>query len=210
MGPAVSILLPAPVTDTNRASIEALFGRLGSFHLDTETNFTAIIASTKPVGGTYEGEGRLLDGGWWEGEAYPGEDEDWPTRRADLERVFGFSPVAGLWLGMGVNQDDDHRILGEVTCHLSRLLGGVINFHGALLPTAPEVATEWPWRGQHVDLSRIASRTTPATDQWLASFPGKMVALPLEKAAGKIVMCHVGDAEFLASWLAHPEFRLVK
>jgi uncharacterized protein DUF6368 len=210
MGPSVSILLPTPVTEANRASLEVLFDRLGSLHVGADTNYTAIIESTKPIGGKYDGEGRLLDGGWWEGEAYPGEDEDWPTRRADLERFFGFSPVAGLWLGMGVNQRDDHRILGEVACHVSRLLGGIISFHGALLPTPTEVAGEWPWRGTHVDLPRIASRTPPATDQLLPTLPGKIIALAYHTAAGRTAVCHVGDAEFMASWLKHPEFHLVK
>ena len=131
MGPVVSIVLGREPTEADRTSVEQTLHALGERGSEETDADEVWIRTTKFIGGTYEGEERLFAFEW-----QTERQEDFPVRRAMLEERFGLTPIASLAISAGTNRPVDHRVLGEVTLHLGRVLGGAIDFDGALLPLA--------------------------------------------------------------------------
>ncbi|MGY3340144.1 hypothetical protein ACVW0K_006243 [Streptomyces filamentosus] len=124
-----------------------------------------------------------------EDEETPGEDEDYSA----LSRT----PVQGLVLGAGCSGPANHRLLGHLALALAQRLEALVDFGGLLGSPVPRDDTD---EGASPDRARA-----PA-----AALPGRVVEVPYETGDGGREVGHVGDAEFLAAWLRHPDFPMVK
>ncbi|WP_150234514.1 DUF6368 family protein [Streptomyces filamentosus] len=124
-----------------------------------------------------------------EDQETPGEDEDYSA----LSRP----PVQGLVLGAGCSGPANHRLLGHLALALARRLEALVDFDGVLGSSASCGDTD---EGASPDRARAL----------VAVLPGRVVEVPYETGDGGRGVRHVGDAEFLAAWLRHPDFHLVK
>ncbi len=150
-----------------------------------------------------------ISGRWITGASYDGEDLHWFD---DVARCFGFLPRSRILLAAEGDRPEDHRRLGEVALDLARRFGGVINLHGAL-----EVGSGEPVSLDQVDdlLARLEERldwteVSAPTDAFLRSMPGRVLTLPYETMDRRTWVEHICDAEFMAAWLRHPGFHMIK
>ena len=119
-----------------------------------------------------------------------------------FEGAVGFRPRTSLFLGMGCNTADDHRLLGQIGLYFGEKYSGIIDFCGALLPR------------------RLPRRFSFETTPWdaisgrframIADLPGEVWEFPYVAASGKRWVSHAGDPVFLRAWLATPDFHMVK
>ena len=206
MGPEATILLPHEPTDVDRATLRSVLTPLGSLEPETAMELGIFVETTRPIGGRYSGEGRFIQTVWQVGEDFERENLHWPTCKGDVADHFGFAPAADLGLWAGVNRSDNHQVLGELTLHLARTFGGVVDFGGALMhPESWMVFLRGIGRGGR-DWSELAA----PTERMLAALPGRVVAIEYKTSLGGTWVHHVGDVEFLAGWLEHPSFHMIK
>lgn len=106
-------------------------------------------------------------------------------------------PVREFTVISYASSDTHHVLLGHLALALARRLNALIDFDGVL-----------GYAGT-LDESRVAGELARAR-ALVADLPGTLVEVSYETARGHCCYRHVGDAEFLAAWLRHPRFRLVK
>jgi hypothetical protein len=125
-GPWCGILLPEPLTGAEEATFESLITAVGNRRGGGAAFW---VATTKPIGGSYEGDPRPFDGGLHLNEAV---DPD-PKVVGLIAGTFGF-PCADVMIEVGARYNDpvDHRLLAEVAAWLAEKLGGVISVGGPL------------------------------------------------------------------------------
>jgi Family of unknown function (DUF6368) len=209
-GPSASILLPVEPGEDERLAPDRLLEGLVSLPGDPSDDHMVWVETTKPIGGTYKGEGRPLYLDWFIGEAYPGEDEDTPGWRDQVETHFGFQPCSTLSLSMGRNDIEDHRILGELALYLARTLNGVIDFEGPFMIfprfESREAAHEWFSFYWQSDWSNFSDQT----DQWMHKMPCHVLGIPYQTVNGRTWISHICDVDFMAAWLKHPNFYMTK
>lgn len=130
-------------------------------------------------------------GAFWlsEDECIPAEDEDYSA--------FSQPPAQGLVLAAGCSGAVNHMPLGHLALALARRLGALIDFDGVLGYPTP--------RDETVDDAHLARARA-----LVASLPGMVAEVSYDTGSGSRWFRHVGDVEFLAAWLRHPEFHLVK
>ncbi|MFG3151499.1 DUF6368 family protein [Streptomyces sp. NPDC048219] len=124
-----------------------------------------------------------------EDECLPADDEDYSA--------FSMPPVQGLILCAGCSGPENHLLLGHLALGMARCLGALVDFDGVLGYPAPRDAT----RGE-ADLALARTLVT--------SLPGTVAEVSYDTGDGARWFRHVGDTEFLAAWLQHPEFHLIK
>ncbi|MFF7041141.1 DUF6368 family protein [Streptomyces massasporeus] len=122
-------------------------------------------------------------------EEIPAEDEDYSP--------FSRSPVQGLVLGAGCSGPANHQVLGHLALVLAERLDALIDFDGLLSCPTPRDDTGG---GESLDRARAL----------VASLPGRVAEVSYDTGDGGRWFRHVGDVEFLAAWLQHPGFHLVK
>lgn len=88
-------------------------------------------------------------------------------------------------------------LLGHLALALARRLGALIDFDGVLGYPTP--------RDETVDDAHLARARA-----LVASLPGMVAEVSYDTGSGSRWFRHVSDVEFLAAWLRHPEFHLVK
>jgi hypothetical protein len=112
--------------------------------------------------------------------------------------------MAEIVLWMDCNDREDHRILGELSLYFARRSRGLVDFGGALMPP----------RGEHSMGTRLEeanwSDVSEPTERMIDGLPGKIVAVPYETANGRQWISHLCTADFLAAWLQHPFFHMIK
>ncbi|MEU1505533.1 DUF6368 family protein [Kitasatospora sp. NPDC005748] len=127
-----------------------------------------------------------------EDEEVPAEDEDYA--------LFPRPPVRGLVLGAGCSGPVIQLVLGRLALVLAECLGALVDFDGLLgvgaTPGEGERAA-----GQDALLARARALK--------AALPGRLEEVWYDMWGGGRWVRHVGDAEFLAAWLAHPDYHLV-
>lgn len=195
MGPVVSIVLGRQLTEADRAHVDQFLQPLGERGNDGAEADEVWIRTTKPIGGTYEGEPRLF-AFEWQAE----RQDEFPGRRAKLEERFGLTPTSCLAISAGMSRPMDHRVLGELALHLGRVLEGVIDFDGALLPSA------LPGRFDRASWPEVAELVR----EFLSAVPGKVITITYQVNDERTWACHVADCEFMQGWLQHPEFHMIK
>ena len=122
-------------------------------------------------------------------EEIPAEDDDYSA--------FSRPPVQGLVLGAGCSSPANHRVLGHLALALAERLDALVDFDGPLSWPTPRDGTG---TGAFLDRARAL----------VASLPGRVTEVSYETGDGGRWFRHVGDVEFLAAWLQHPGFHLVK
>lgn len=124
-----------------------------------------------------------------EAEEIPARDEDYSA--------FSRPPVQGLVLGAGRSGSVHHLPLGHLALMLAERLDALIDFDGVLGHPTPRDGTDG-------DAFLGRSRAL------VASLPGSVAEVSYDTGGGGRWFRHVGDAEFLRSWLSHPQFHLVE
>lgn len=154
------------------------------------------VMSTLPIGGSYrpDGYGRpfLLD---IDSELPWGmAEEDSPQASPSYyEQPFGVIPDHDVHLSAMSNDPSDHRVLGELALMLAERLGGVIDLVGLITPKGVN----------HWDLW---SDARPVVEAFTDTMAGKALAIPSDRDWAS----HTVDTTFLRSWMAHPEFHMIK
>ncbi|MFI5643242.1 DUF6368 family protein [Kitasatospora sp. NPDC051705] len=123
-----------------------------------------------------------------EDECLPAEDEDYSA--------FSTPPVKGLIVSAGCSGRENHLLLGHLALAMARRLGSPVDFDGVLGYPVPRDDT-----GDGTDLARARAL--------VASLPGKVAEVSYDTGGAGRWFRHVGDVEFLAAWLRHPDFHLV-
>ncbi|WP_354644139.1 DUF6368 family protein [Kitasatospora camelliae] len=111
--------------------------------------------------------------------------------------AFSRPPVRGLVLCAACSGPANHLLLGHLTRALAERLGAWIDFDGLLTCTTP---------GDDTDEEALLVRARALT----ASLPGRVEEVWYDTWGGERWLRHVGDVEFLAAWLRHPAFHLIK
>jgi hypothetical protein len=108
------------------------------------------------------------------------------------------SPTDALILLASCNGGDDHRLLGHLALFLAKRFNALIDFGGLL--------------GYRYDASDQEEAACLAEARALVStLPGRVWEMPyVMYGGGGCGYSHVGDREFLAAWLNHPAFRMIK
>ncbi|XIE77168.1 DUF6368 family protein [Streptomyces sp. SBR177] len=119
----------------------------------------------------------------------PAEDEDYSA--------FSRPPVQGLVLGAGCSGPANHQALGHLALALAERLDALIDFDGLL---------SYPTPGDDTGNASALGRARAL----VASLPGRVAEVSYDTGGGGRWFRHVGDVRFLAAWLQHPGFHLVK
>lgn len=135
-------------------------------------------------------------------EAWPAGDYDDMT---DFIDRIGFRPAELIDLYAGVNGRIDHLVLGRTCLALARRYDGLVDFGGAV-----DLAGYRPKRGYDTEDVQEIERWLTAIEAAIKTLPGTVYSIPYETARGTPWVSHVGDAEFLAAWLDHPRFHMIK
>jgi hypothetical protein len=208
-GPGALVVLGREPNAEDRLGIEKLLESMGTRPPSEETWPAVWIVSTKTIGGSYEGKGLPFGLEWISGDGHA-EQEDFPTYRDDVCRKFGLRPSAFLSLTAGCNGKEDHRVLGELALHLAHTLGGVIDFGGALMPVvSPAIRKDFAKMLGQFEQANWAEVSEPTQQLW-QSMPGRILEIPYQTANESIWVTHVCDTEFMAAWLRHPHFHMIK
>ncbi|MFF5638485.1 DUF6368 family protein [Streptomyces sp. NPDC012825] len=124
------------------------------------------------------------------------EDEEMPAEDEDYS-AFPRPPVQGLVLGAGCSGPANHQALGHLALALAERLDALIDFDGLLSSPTPRDVT--------------VDETSPdRTRALIASLPEGVAEVSYDTGGGGRWSRHVGDAKFLAAWLQHPGFHMVK
>ncbi|MFC5748871.1 DUF6368 family protein [Actinomadura rugatobispora] len=120
-------------------------------------------------------------------ECVPADDEDYSA--------FARPPVQSLILDAGRSGRTHDLVLGHLALALAARLDALIDFDGVLGYPTPRDETRDP-----ADLTRARAL--------VASLPGRVEEVSYDTGGGGRWFRHVGDTEFLAAWLRHPDFHL--
>lgn len=195
-GPSVGILLQKALTEKQKEQILEWIEDYSSFYEKKEYSdwcYNFWISNSKPFGYSYEGVGLPYSIVLQEPDCDDGVNEK--TRDE-----FGFVPKQEICLIAHCNSDDDHYILGNMALIFSREFEGIIDMGGAILPPRrqnPSVK-EYPW----VTLEEIRC--------FVDNIPGRVLEIQYLTANNKQWLYHIVDNFFLAEWIKHPCFSMIK
>ena len=198
-GPAASIILPVELTPSQSAAIDSLPLQIGKRYDDNSPRVIDLsVENTKPIGGSYRGEGRpiLVDRRRVKLHSDAPEFEEHEIQR--LVEEFNIEPRFMIDVSAGCKSKADHQVLAELCYHLAVMLNGIIHFGGAILPCGPE------WLSDDWDVIE------PRFLEWATEFPAKIVSVPYETFAGGTWISHYCTPEFLKAWIEHPDFHMIK
>ncbi|MEU6425626.1 DUF6368 family protein [Microbispora sp. NPDC046973] len=127
-------------------------------------------------------------------------DDDFGMDGEDYS-AFTPPPVQGLTVSAAASGRTNHLLLGYVALVIARRLGALVDFDGLL---------GYGHRLSEPDTENEARRAEAW--QLVSSLPGviREVSWDRRDGDGGHGWSHVGDPEFLAAWLEHPEFHLIK
>jgi hypothetical protein len=190
-GPGADVLLRAPLADDEAAAFDAWWAEV--FEPLKDLDGLWLLRAPAAIGAPPD----AVASGSFSVEREPWDDEDDPC----LPALIGYRPAEDIWIQAVANGRNDHVVLGHLCLTLARRFGGLVDFGGALSPV-PCPSDMW----------------SPETVRpWLASVSAALRALPgtvyedhYETDGERPWVRHVGDADFLAAWLAHPLFRMIK
>lgn len=200
-GPVAQVLFATVATTSWQVVLEEILSPLGSRQEDNSIQ----VATTRPIGGLYEGPGRPFLIGI-------GDEQPWSETgllveagetRTFYERVFGLYPDMTVTLSAMCNQPEDHHILADIALALVRHLDGVIDMAGLIVPRHVFLSTPDFW---NTPWSAVQSSVQVFT----ASMPGTAAALAYRTSSGREWAWHTVDATFLQAWLCHPKFHMIK
>ena len=182
----------------------------GGWHFD--------IVTTKPIGGSYEGEAKPFYA-----ELYTSTDyaELETSNNLDLEKVksfqylqdsisqyFSLLPMSRITVGSFIHDEVD-QILGELALYLARVFEGVIdlgmerifNLERRQMDNS-SILWNFYFRPNWSDIS-------DTTRIFIDARPGHLLVIPTDLVEnGLIYWRYICDTEFMTAWLNHPKFRL--
>ncbi|TDC84772.1 DUF6368 family protein [Actinomadura sp. 7K507] len=129
------------------------------------------------------------------------DDPDLP----DMPRAIGYRPAEEIVLYAMAKGHNDHLVLGRLCLTLARRFGAFIDFGGALQPgTRPPGI---PYLEPDAQQSELLLASISSA---VRAIPGTVFEFRYQTARETPWVNHVGDAGFLAAWLDHPRFHMIK
>lgn len=128
------------------------------------------------------------------GPEYPEDLAD--LGASGLPQLLGWMPAEVVSFAAMCNDARDHHLLARLCLAVCEQTGGIVDFGGAL-PFGPELEDGAPSAARRI-----------VNPQGLDG--GALFAVSYLIAAGSFGTTHLGDADLLRAWLAHPDFRMVK
>ena len=173
-GPCACIYLPVDLDATLNKKVRSIMSDV-STRVEGDDFW---VNSTLSINGSYSGDARpffvtLNDAS---NELELGDDATL------FENVLGWRPRLALGLAAMCNQQQDHQILGELCCFVSRDLGGRISMHGDFNLACRNRAARKAFY-DHPDLVTVDFGDSRE---------------------------HLFSPDALSVWMAHPEFRMIK
>ena len=194
-GPSAAVLLPTAWAAADVDELRVWLAR--SFSPDGSENWW-VLRDPRALGMS-----ESLKPGPMLVEPGPHEDDD-VDETACLTRAAHFAPGCEIVLAAAVNGADDHRLLAELAVLIARRYKGLIDLGGRLPVPAP-VGMPPPAASDAADEHR-----TGGARETIMALPGRWHEIPYRTAGGEVATYHVVDADFLAAWINHPLFRMVK
>lgn len=200
-GPVGSVLLPQELNPTQVGELEAMLRAVsGDFRTEADGCFGFQVVDVQKLGGSYVGDGRPF------GSILESADRWRETEKLfTVDEAFGFLPGQDLGFYAMSKSFDDHEVLGILLLHFAQAFGGVVDFGGALLPPLPPEIIK-RYLKQELSWPDVA----PFFEQMIQGMNGKIVSIEYNSNQTTTWASHVGDAEFMKSWLHHPNFHMIK
>jgi hypothetical protein len=124
--------------------------------------------------------------------------------QGQLAELIGYEPAEMLVASAACNQRGDHLMLGHLCLGLARRFNAFVHFNGMLnlvtLPASPEITLT----------KQEADDAMALQAERIRRLPGSVFGLRYRIQTGRYGILHVGDATFLAAWVRHPRFRMIK
>ncbi len=142
------------------------------------------------------------------GFIYP-DDKYWEYDEEELESIKAKTsmPVCGAFeISCPCNSEEDHQALGEAALMASEYLSGFVDFNGAIHPELPRKMYEGMWLWEEANWSDIE----PYFLEMIAGMSGRIYTIEYETANERVWAHHICDTEFMACWLKHPMFGMIK
>ena len=197
--PSASVFLPAELTTAQRLSIDKLLDQIGTGR-GVHNNNHIWIEDTSAIGGKYSGEGLSM---------FVCLDESFdPKEFGEQEEIelfvteFRFDPVYSIEIFAGCKAAADDLVVAEL-CHcFASMFDGIIYFGGALEPPGLELGgDEWSCQWAEVE---------PHFLEWVSDIPGKIISFPYQPTSDRTWVSHCCTPEFLAAWITHPDFYMLR
>lgn len=179
-GPCAAVVLPECTSDSLRCKIDAWVDAISE--LRKASDFW--VTDSSSIGGSYQGRGRPFFFRLTDIDAAPADEWCDPNAEelAQVANEFGFEPKSSVSFCAMCNDACDHQVLAELCLATAKALGGVIDFDGTI--SSPDYA--------------------------LDGLPGRLRAVFFDRRSPGSGFSHYCDADFLAAWIQHPAFRMVK
>jgi len=179
-GPCAEVFLPTCTSNSLLDQIKAWIDAVSDLH----DGLDFWVTNSDPIGGSYKGEGRPFFFRLSDIDIAP--PDEWCEPNAEeivqVANEFGFQPKSRVSFCAMCNDQCDNQVLAELCSLVAKELGGVINFHGPV----------------------------PFDIRALEGLPGVLRPIFFDSKHPDDGFSHHCDAEFLAGWLRHPAFRMVK
>lgn len=130
------------------------------------------------------------------------EEHD-PDDLRQIKQVTGFPLHDKLTVIAYANGRTSHYALGALTLYLARTYQGLVDLGGALDDSAFTVRGQCP---QDAGVQQIIEMYRA----YFEGHPGQLWEVPYEVWDQSTWFSHYCDAQFMAWWLNHPQFRMVK
>ena len=124
------------------------------------------------------------------GPEYPEELED--VENEGVPAAFGWTPRDVVVFAAMCGRPSDHRALAELCIRAAVALDGIVDFGGGLLDL-PSLYTTPGLHTAHVE-----------------GLDGSLFVTSYSGPSSQRIVTHYSDAAFLAAWMEHPKFRMVK
>lgn len=193
-GPVAGVLLREALTGDEAAAFDEWLGKVFRPFSDG----LWLLRAPAPIGARPDAVTSgcfTVERGPWTGDA------DFP----ELPRVIGYRPAEEIVLCAMANGRGDHLVLGRLCLTLARRFGALVDFDGALEPDAHPPGV--PYAEPDVEQSELLLASIHAA---VAALPGTVHEFRYQTWRGTPWVSHVGDTEFLAAWLNHPRFHMIK
>ncbi|WLQ15632.1 DUF6368 family protein [Hahella aquimaris] len=142
------------------------------------------------------------------GFIYPG-DEYWCYEEDELELIKEKTSmsVCGVFeISCPSNSASSHRDLGQAALIACEYLSGLVDFNGAIIPELPRIMYKGMWLWEKANWADVE----PYFLEMVKEISGKVYTIEYETANNRIWAHHICDKEFMANWLKHPMFRMIK
>ncbi len=196
-GPTAMVLLQAAPTGRQLKQIQHALDLISSVQDENKI----WINSTVPIGDTVATDQHARPFLFSHTETGNEDSEYGEEELTEIEHHVGFLPKHEIGLAAMCNDEEDHRVLGELALYFAELFDGVVDLDGLLNPgeLVPIEHGKTDWR----DIE-------PELEEWLSDYEGEIHAVTYGTVDSRIWAYHICDATFMRSWLASEHFRMIK